>query len=154
MSASISTTLSDDLLAFIARSPSPWHAAANVAAQLQAARFQALDEKHAWHLQPEGRYFVTRDDGSLIAFVIGRDVINHGFRIIGAHTDSPGLRVKANGAHDSAGYLRLATEVYGGPILATFTERDLLLAGRVMVRDVSSNDGIKTVKAIRLWTHF
>ena len=144
MSASTTSALTNELLQFIERSPSPWHAGANTAAQLMAQGFSPLSERDRWSLQQGGRYFVTRDDASLIAFVLGSDTVNTGFRIIGAHTDSPGLRVKANGAHDSAGYLRLATEIYGGPILATFTDRDLLLAGRVIVRDSSAVDGVKT----------
>lgn len=145
MSASTTTSFCTELLDFIERSPSPWHAVANASQQLCALNFHKLDEKQTWTLTTGGRYFVTRDDGSLIAFIVGSDVVNAGFRIIGAHTDSPCLRVKTHGAHDSGGYLRLATEIYGGPILATFTDRDLLLAGRVMVRDAQAENGFKTV---------
>ncbi len=143
MSASTIPAVTHDLLQFIERSPSPWHAVANAVTRLAAQGFRLLQEREAWSLQAHGRYMVVRDDASLIAFVVGAD-IDKGFRIIGAHTDSPGLRVKANGAHDSAGYLRLATEIYGGPILATFTDRDLVLAGRVVVRDPAAIDGIRT----------
>ena len=144
MSASTMPSETHDLLHFIEGSPSPWHAVANAISRLSAKGFMLLHEREVWALQPQGRYMVARDDASLIAFVLGSD-INKGFRIIGAHIDSPGLRVKANGAHDSAGYLRLATEIYGGPILATFTDRDLLLAGRVVLRESTALDGIKTV---------
>ena len=110
MSASTMPSETHDLLHFIEGSPSPWHAVANAISRLSAKGFMLLHEREVWALQPQGRYMVARDDASLIAFVLGSD-INKGFRIIGAHIDSPGLRVKANGAHDSAGYLRLATEI-------------------------------------------
>jgi len=71
----------------------------------------------------------------MIAFVLGSQALAEtGFRIVGAHTDSPGLRIKPKAAHGSDGLVRLGVEVYGGPILATFTDRDLSLAGRVNVR--------------------
>jgi aspartyl aminopeptidase len=124
-----------DLLAFIDASPSPWHAAAEVAARLQAAGFVALDETASWSLLPGGQYFVVRGGSSLIAFVIGqKPAAMTGLRLVGAHTDSPGLRLKPHAAHRADGVLRLGVEVYGGPILASFTDRDLGLAGRVMVR--------------------
>lgn len=123
-----------DLLAFIDASPSPWHAVANAVARLEAKGFARLDEGERWKLAPGGRYFVVRG-GSLIAFVSGtRPLVESGLRLIGAHTDSPGLRVKPQAAGEAEGLLRLAVEVYGGPILATFADRDLGLAGRVVVR--------------------
>jgi aspartyl aminopeptidase len=83
----------------------------------------------------QGRYYAVRGGASLIAFVVGsRPLAEAGFRIVGAHTDSPGLRLKPRPAHGGDGLLRLAVEVYGGPILATFADRDLGLAGRVAVR--------------------
>lgn len=133
------------LLQFIDASPSPWHAVATVLAGLRGAVYQVLREGDSWHLQPGGRYVVVRDDAALIAFVVGRDPVNAGFRIIGAHTDSPCLRVKTQGANEAGGLLRLATEVYGSPILATFTDRDLLLAGRVIVRDLAAPGGLRAV---------
>jgi aspartyl aminopeptidase len=123
-----------DLLAFIDASPSPWHAVANAVARLEAQGFIRLDETERWRLVPGGRYVVVRG-ASLIAFVQGGHApVETGLRLIGAHTDSPGLRVKPQAAGEADGLLRLAVEVYGGPILATFADRDLGLAGRVVVR--------------------
>lgn len=133
------------LLNFIDASPSPWHAVAASQTQLQAAGYKLLHERETWKLKLGGRYMVVRDDAALIAFVVGKTTADAGFRVIGAHTDSPGLRVKTKGASASNGYLRLATEIYGGPILATFTDRDLLLGGRVIVSDKNATDGIRTV---------
>jgi len=128
-------TQAADLLAYIDASPSPWHAAESTAQRLLAQGYTRLDETQRWKLVPGGRYFVMRGGASIIGFVLGSDALAHsGFRLVGAHTDSPGLRLKPRAAHSSEGVLRLGVEVYGGPILATFTDRDLSLAGRVNVR--------------------
>jgi aspartyl aminopeptidase len=124
-----------DLLDFIDASPSPWHAVDSMRNRLEAAGFTRLDEAERWSLEPGGRYFVTRGGSSLIAFTPGQAALPlAGLRLVGAHTDSPGLRLKPNAPHAADGLTRLGVEVYGGPILATFTDRDLSLAGRVVVR--------------------
>ena len=129
------------LLDFIDASPSPWHATANLAGRLQGASFVEIKESEAWTLRPGGRYYVIRGGSSLIAFVAGGAApAEHGYRLVGAHTDSPGLRLKPNSTHCADGFMRLGVEVYGGPILATFTDRDLGLAGRVQVRTASGVD--------------
>jgi aspartyl aminopeptidase len=124
-----------DLIAFIDASPSPWHAVAGAEQHLQAAGFSRLEEGARWSLVPGGRHYVLRGGASLIAFTLGsRPLAEAGFRIVGAHTDSPGLRLKPRPVLGGDGLARLAVEVYGGPILATFADRDLSLAGRVMLR--------------------
>ena len=124
-----------DLLAFIDASPSPWHAVATCEQRLAAAGFSRLDEGERWQLKAGGRHYVVRGGSSIIAFVLGeKPLAESGWRIVGAHTDSPGLRLKPRPAHACDGMLRLGVEVYGGPILATFADRDLALAGRVNVR--------------------
>ena len=121
-----------ELLDFIDASPSPWHAVASIEKRIQAHHFTKLEETDKWQLQANGRYYVIRDDSSIIAFIVGSKALAEtGFKIVGAHTDSPGLRLKPNAPHAKDGVLRLGVEVYGGPILATFTDRDLSLAGRV-----------------------
>ena len=134
-------SLAQDLLNFIDASPSPWHAVDSVEKQLINAGFSQLDETAAWQLQAGGSYFVTRGGASIIAFTLGKQALNdNGFRIVGAHTDSPGLRLKPQAAFGSDGLLRIGVEVYGGPILATFTDRDLSIAGRVTVRNANDHD--------------
>ncbi|HKB61074.1 MAG TPA: M18 family aminopeptidase [Gallionellaceae bacterium] len=124
-----------DLIDFIDASPSPWHAVASAEARLLAQGFVRLEEGARWQLAPGGRYYVVRGGASMIAFVLGSGAIAEtGFRIVAAHTDSPGLRLKPKAAMASDGLARLGVEVYGGPILATFTDRDLGLAGRVVLR--------------------
>ena len=125
-----------DLLAFIDASPSPWHAVDAVAQRLRQSGFVALREDERWQLTAGGRYYVVRGGSSIIAFVAGGESLaERGFRLVGAHTDSPGLRIKPKPLQAGDGLLRLGVEVYGGPILATFADRDLGLAGRVAVRD-------------------
>ncbi len=124
-----------DLLSFIDASPSPWHAVHSIEQRLQAKGFTQLQEAQRWKLEAGGRYYVVRGGASIIAFKLGQQSLSDtGFRMIGAHTDSPGLRLKTHAAHASNGLVRLGVEIYGGPILATFTDRDLSLAGRVNVR--------------------
>jgi aspartyl aminopeptidase len=124
-----------DLIAFIDASPSPWHAVASVEQRLRAEGFTRLEEGERWKLAVGGRHYVLRGGASLIAFVLGSGALAEaGFRIVGAHTDSPGLRLKPRAALAGDGLRRLGVEVYGGPILATFADRDLSLAGRVVMR--------------------
>ena len=133
-----------DLLNFIDISPSPWHAVDTVASRLMEAGYVALQEATPWELEAGKSYYVVRGGASIIAFTLGKNALTQsGFRIVGAHTDSPSLRLKPNTAHAENSILRLGVEVYGGPILATFTDRDLSLAGRITVRDVDG-DGYKT----------
>ncbi|MFA9459496.1 M18 family aminopeptidase [Thiohalorhabdus methylotrophus] len=132
-----------DLLGYIDASPSPWHAVANAMEILDRRGFQRLREAETWDLHPGRAYYVVRDDSSLIAFRIGDAALEDaGFRIVGAHTDSPGFRVKPNAAHAKGPLAALGTEIYGGPILATFADRDLTLAGRVFVRDEHAESGV------------
>lgn len=130
-----------DLLHFIDASPSPWHAVHSVEQRLLAQGFIRLQEAERWKLEAGGRYYVVRGGASIIAFKLGqKSLAETGFRMIGAHTDSPGLRLKTHAAHASDGLVRLGVEIYGGPILATFTDRDLSLAGRVNIRTADGFD--------------
>lgn len=129
-----------DLLDFIDASPSPWHAVASAEARLLAQGYTRLEEGGRWQLAAGGRYYVVRGGASLIAFLLGSAALAEaGMRIIGAHTDSPGLRLKPRAALDGEGLARVAVEVYGGPILATFSDRDLSLAGRVVLRSAGKD---------------
>ena len=127
--------LAQDLLDFIDVSPSPWHAVHSVEQRLLKQGFTRLEEPLSWQLAAGKSYFIVRGGASIIAFTIGKQPLTDaGFRITGAHTDSPGLRLKPQPAFGSDGLVRIGVEVYGGPILATFTDRDLSIAGRVTVR--------------------
>ncbi len=126
------------LLDYIDASPSPWHATQTTAEQLRTAGFTELKETERWQLRAGDKRYVIRSGSSIIAFIVGEGKLaDNGLRIIGAHTDSPGLRLKPKAAHLADGMLRLGVEIYGGPILATFADRDLSLAGRVTVKTSS-----------------
>jgi len=124
----------EGLIRFIQDSPSPWQAAEQVRRALEAAGYTPLREDEAWALRSGGRYYVLRDGSSIIAFQIGAKAAEVGLRVVGAHTDSPGLRVKPRGGSVRAGVMTVGVEIYGGPILATFADRDLTLAGRLLVK--------------------
>ncbi len=131
-----STECCQDLLDFIEAAPSPFHAVAETSERLLAQEFSELKEADSWSVEPDGRYFVRRNDSSILAFVAGSgDVAKSGFRILGAHTDSPNLRVKPQGGYVKNGYRQVGVEIYGGVLLATWTDRDLGLSGRVVVKE-------------------
>ena len=122
------------MLDLIDASPTPFHAVAEVVRQLQAAGFRRLREGDSWNLEPGTRAFTTRNDASLVAFVVGKEpMAEAGLRIIGAHTDSPNLRLKPHAAYVKEGFRQLGVEVYGGALLHTWLDRDLSIAGRVFV---------------------
>ncbi|MGW2345440.1 M18 family aminopeptidase [Streptomyces sp. NPDC001661] len=124
----------DDLMSFLAASPTPYHAVANVAARLEKAGFQQVAETDAWDGTSGGK-FVTRG-GAVIAWYVPEGAGAHTpFRIVGAHTDSPNLRVKPQPDMASNGWRQIAVEIYGGPLLNSWLDRDLGLAGRVSLRD-------------------
>jgi len=122
------------LLAFIKQSPTPFHAVKNMVSMLEDAGFKRLNEKESWHVtdkQVGERYFVTRNDSSIIAFELKQSLLEHGIHMMGAHTDSPCLKVKPNPEITNRQYLQLGVEVYGGVLLNPWFDRDLSLAGRV-----------------------
>jgi aspartyl aminopeptidase len=129
----------DGLAAFLDASPTPFHACASAAALLEAAGFARLAETDDWPGGP-GRYYLVRD-GSLVAWHNPEGgAATTPFRVVGAHTDSPTLRIKPQPDVARAGWQLLGVEVYGGPLLATWTDRDLGLAGRVAVRGTDGVD--------------
>ena len=120
------TIINQQLINFIKRSPTPFHATKELAGQLLDAGFTQLHESDNWQLEAHGRYLVTRNDSSIIAFTMGKgDLSETGFRMVGAHTDSPCLRVKPEPQTNNQGYLQLGVEVYGGALLNPWFDRDL-----------------------------
>lgn len=137
MSAPLSPAADDaaravELGAFIDASPTPYHAVANVAASLEAAGFSRLDEAERWDDTIGDRYLVR--GGTLVAWRGSANHLDAGLRIIGAHTDSPNLRLKPNPDTGRAGYAQLGVEVYGGALWNSWLGRDLGLAGRLALR--------------------
>ncbi len=121
-----------ELLAFLDNSPTPFHAVFTLRDILIRGKFIQLYEEDKWKLEPGGRYFVIRNDSSIVAFRLGtKSPVETGFRMVGAHTDSPCLKVKPNPEIESKGYNQLGVEVYGGVLLNPWFDRDLSIAGRV-----------------------
>lgn len=120
------------LARFIDASPSPYHACRNVAERLEGAGFQRLDEGAAWTELPERAYL--QRGGSIMAWCLPADVDPAGgFRLVGAHTDSPNLRVKPRPDTGRAGFRQVGVEIYGGVLLNSWLDRDLGLSGRLWV---------------------
>lgn len=125
------------LLAFIDASPTPYHAAASATALLDDVGFTSLDPTGSWGDEARGPAYVLRD-GALVAWVPAHGARPDAtLRLIGAHTDSPGLRIRPRPDRSSVGWRQLAVEVYGGALLNSWLDRDLGLAGRVAVRTAS-----------------
>lgn len=131
-----------DLLAFIDACPSPYHAAAEAAARLEGAGLPRLDLRSRWTDADRG---VVVGGGALVAWVAPRGApADAPMRIVGAHTDSPNLRLKSKPDVGRAGWRQLGVEVYGGALVNSWLDRDLGLSGRVSVRDVGHADGFRT----------
>ena len=122
-----------DMLAFIDDSPSPFHCVETAADRLTSGGFTQLLERDAWSLESGQGYFVVRS-GALIAFRVGtQSPVEAGFRLIGAHTDSPNLRLKPNADYQANGYAQVGVQTYGGLLAYTWLDRDLGVAGRVAI---------------------
>lgn len=127
--------MANELLDFIAESPSPFHVVEQVKTMLVNAGFQPLCLKKQWQLKKGGRYFTTRGGTAIVAFTIETDVASDGFRMVAAHSDSPSLRVKPNPLSAIDGkMLRIATETYGGALLYSWLDRPLAVAGRIYTK--------------------
>lgn len=130
-----STEFLDDMLEFIGNSPSPYHASDNICKLLEQSGFRRIRESETWNLSKGDRCYVTRNGTSVIAFRHGKNTIDsHGMRLVGAHIDSPCLKLNPNSIIDRNNYRQANVEVYGSPLLRTWFDRDLSIAGRVFYR--------------------
>lgn len=130
------TPEASDLVSFLDAAPTPYHAVKELARRLSAAGFRAFREQDAWPVEPGERGFVVRAGGSIIAFQVGTKApADAGFVLLGAHSDSPNLRLKPLPDLSNVGYRQLAVEVYGGVLLSTWLDRDLSIAGRLVFAD-------------------
>mmetsp|Transcript_11207 Transcript_11207/g.9584 ORF Transcript_11207/g.9584 Transcript_11207/m.9584 type:complete len:227 (+) Transcript_11207:60-740(+) len=129
---------------FIDKSPSPWHAVAEGKKFLLDAGFKEIFETDSWNLEAGGKYFFSRNNSTLIGFTVGKKFSANetGFKIVGAHTDSPCLRLAPISKSEKFNYNQACVQTYGGGLWYTWLDRDLTLAGRVIYK---SEDG-KTLK--------
>jgi len=129
------------LLGFLDASPTPFHATRNMSAMFENAGFEKLDETQKWNLEAGHKYYVTRNDSSVIAFTYPKEEKN--YVMVGAHTDSPNLKLKPNAVIKEYGVVKFGVEPYGGLLLNPWFDRDLSLAGKVSYLD--SNNTIQDV---------
>lgn len=127
------------LINFLYESPTAYQATNSVKKILNENNFIELSEGDLWNLKQGGKYYITKNDSAVIAFTVGtQSLVESGFRLIGAHTDSPTFKIKPqNGILVENSYVKLNTEVYGGPIFSTWFDRPLSIAGKVILK--SSN---------------
>mmetsp|Transcript_11349 Transcript_11349/g.12869 ORF Transcript_11349/g.12869 Transcript_11349/m.12869 type:complete len:480 (+) Transcript_11349:213-1652(+) len=138
-SPSVMKSFAQGFTKFVDASPTPFHVCSNAAAKLEAAGFKRLSESVSWKatkaLNPGGKYYYTRNSSCLIAFCVGgKFEAGNAFKVVGAHTDSPVLMVKPNSNRTSHGYIQVGAECYGGGLWHTWLDRDLGIAGRVLVK--------------------
>lgn len=125
-----------EITSFIRVSPTAFHAVANIGAILHEKGYRRLYEGEKWEIRPGGKYYVTRNDSSIIALNIGNELKEYCFKIAASHSDSPTFKIKENAEIQvREKYMKLNTEGYGGMLCAAWFDRPLSVAGRVMVRD-------------------
>jgi len=124
-----------EVVEFIDESPSTYHVVKNCSDILDENGFERIMPREKWEIKKGGRYFLKKSSSTIIAFTVGENFdMKNGFKIFGAHTDSPCFRIKPNPEMVTENIVRLNTEVYGGPILSTWFDRPLSIAGRVIVK--------------------
>ena len=129
------TPLINDLMTFLDRSSVNFLAAEELCNRLEQAGFSRLDPAEKWNLEKGGKYYITQNQTAVMAFALSTEGPDAGYKIISAHSDSPGFRIKPKAQmNGEGGIIRLNTEVYGGPILYTWFDRPLSIAGRVILR--------------------
>ena len=125
-----------DMLSFIHKRPTCFHAVDNMKSILSKNGFIQLHEEENWPIEPNGKYFVIRNQSSVIAFHIGQELSDYSFQIVASHSDSPCFKVKENALLEvKNAYTQLNTEGYGGMLCATWFDRPLSLAGRALVKE-------------------
>ena len=134
-----------DYLNYLDESVTMYHSTNATKERLERNGFTQINFNEKWNLEAEGKYFLVINDSTIIAFVVGSDK-KAPFKIVGAHTDSPTFKLKTNSVIKKEGYTLLNTEIYGGPLVNTWLDRTLSIAGRVFVKgDSSLNPEVKLV---------
>ena len=128
--------ISQEMTEFLKECPTAFHAVEKIRKELEDNGYERLRENEEWGIKPGGKYFATRNDSSIIAFSIGEKPENYSFNIAASHSDSPTFKVKENAELEvKKKYMQLNTEGYGGMLCATWFDRPLSVAGRVIVKE-------------------
>ncbi|KAI8543939.1 hypothetical protein RHMOL_Rhmol08G0256600 [Rhododendron molle] len=130
------SSVAADLVEFLNASPTAFHAVDEAKKRLRSAGYEQVSEREDWSLEAGKKYFFTRNHSTIVAFAIGKKyVAGNGFHIIGAHTDSPCLKLKPVSKVSKGGYLEVGVQTYGGGLWHTWFDRDLTIAGRMIIRE-------------------
>jgi aspartyl aminopeptidase len=139
-------------LKFVNSSPTPFHAVHNAAVRLEKAGFQKIREKDEWEktIQPGGKYYFTRNQAALVAFTLPQKwQQGAGLSIVATHVDSPNLKIRPISKRSKSAYLQVGVETYGGGIWHSWLDRDLSVAGRVVISEKDGNFKSKLIKIDR-----
>ncbi|GKV13818.1 hypothetical protein SLEP1_g24792 [Rubroshorea leprosula] len=140
-----------DLLSFLNASPTAFHAVDEAKKRLRNAGYEQILEREDWKLEAGKKYFFTRNHSTIVAFAIGKKyAAGNGFHIIGAHTDSPCPKLKPVSKVTKGGYLEVGVQTYGGGLWYTWFDRDLTVAGRVMIREVKGGSVSYSHRLVRI----
>ncbi|KAL9247507.1 hypothetical protein vseg_020933 [Gypsophila vaccaria] len=145
------TSVASDLINFLNVSPTAFHAVDESKRRLKEAGFESISERDDWNLKAGKKYFFTRNYSTIVAFAVGQKyVAGNGFYIIGAHTDSPCLKLKPVSKVSKGGYLEVGVQTYGGGLWHTWFDRDLTIAGRIVIRKVQDGSTSYSHRLIRI----
>ncbi|KAJ8436758.1 hypothetical protein Cgig2_030116 [Carnegiea gigantea] len=145
------TGIASDLVDFLNASPTAFHAVEEAKRRLKEAGFEQLSEREDWKLQPGKKYYFTRNYSTIVAFAIGKKyVAGNGFYIVGAHTDSPCLKLKPKSKITKGGYLEVGVQTYGGGLWHTWFDRDLTVAGRMVIKQVKDGSTSYSHRLVRI----
>ncbi|XP_044484842.1 probable aspartyl aminopeptidase isoform X2 [Mangifera indica] len=145
------SSLVSDFLQFLNASPTAFHAVDEAKRRLREVGYEQISEKEDWNLEAGKRYFFTRNYSTIVAFAVGKKyVAGNGFHIVGAHTDSPCLKLKPVSKVTKGGYLEVGVQTYGGGLWHTWFDRDLMIAGRVIIREEKDGSVSYSHKLLRI----
>lgn len=144
-------SVAHDLVEFLNASPTAFHAVDEAKKRLRGAGYEQVSEREVWKLQAGKKYFFTRNYSTIVAFAIGKKyVAGNGIYIIGAHTDSPCLKLKPVSKVSKGGFLEVGVQTYGGGLWHTWFDRDLSIAGRVIIRKQKDGSETYTHQLVRI----
>ncbi|KAI5667837.1 hypothetical protein M9H77_17690 [Catharanthus roseus] len=147
----MASSVAADLVDFLNASPTAFHAVEEAKKRLKIAGYEQVLEREDWKVEAGKKYFFTRNYSTIVAFAIGKKyVAGNGFHIVGAHTDSPCLKLKPVSKVSKGGYLEVGVQTYGGGLWHTWFDRDLTVAGRMIIRDIKDGSASYLHRLVRI----